>query len=100
MHPSKAMAIIRQVYDLVESALWAGLIAFVLYFVIYIVPTLPEVARRAESIRSANIAAENSAWCEKWRMKRGTHEHTLCTMDLQEFRDKIEDELARQDGIF
>jgi len=25
-------------------------------------------------------------YCEKWGMKTGTHEHTLCTLDLQEIR--------------
>jgi len=41
MNSSKTMVVIRQVYDWVESALWAGLVAFVIYFLINVVPNLP-----------------------------------------------------------
>ena len=99
MSSAKAMKIVRQVYDWIEFALWAGLTAFVIYFVIFIAPNVPEIARRAESIRAMNNAAENSSYCEKWGMKRGTHEHTLCAMDLQEFRKKIEQDFADQGSI-
>lgn len=91
---SRTMIIVRQVYDWVETALWAGITSFVIVFVIYIAPNVPEMARRAEATRAMNNAAENSAYCEKWGMKRRTHEHVLCTMDLQGFRKKIEQDLA------
>jgi hypothetical protein len=99
MNSSKTMTIVRQVYDCVESALWAALLAFVIYFLIHFVPSLPEAARRAESIRTLRIAAETSALCEEWGMKQGTHEHTLCTMDLRKFRKKIEQEFADDGSI-
>jgi hypothetical protein len=31
---------------------------------------------------------EDGALCEKWGMKLGTHAHMLCTLDLQEMREK------------
>ena len=96
MKSSKAMIIIRKVYDWVESALWAGLTGFVIYFSIYIVPNMSEIGRQVENVRIMKNAAENSSYCEKWGMKRQTHEHTLCTMDLQELRKKIEQEFADQ----
>ncbi len=99
MNPSKAMVIVRHVYDWVESALWAGLLAFVVYFLIDIVPNLPEMTRRAESLRTLQIAAENHAYCEKWGMKQGTQAHTRCTIDLQAFRQSIQRELS-DDGVF
>jgi hypothetical protein len=99
MNSSKTMIVIRQVYDWVESALWAGLVAFVIYFLINVVPNLPEMTRRAESMRSLKIAAENRSYCEKWGMKQRTQEHALCTIDLQELRTSIERDLS-DEGVF
>ena len=89
MNPSKAMVVVRQIYDWVESALWAGLVAFVIYVLINVVPNLPEMTRRAESMRILRIAAENRAYCEKWGMRPGTQAHARCTIDLQELRKSI-----------
>ncbi|HLH90275.1 MAG TPA: hypothetical protein VKX28_17635 [Xanthobacteraceae bacterium] len=89
---STAMTAVRMVYDSVEYALWAVLVAFVIYFVIFVAPTMPAAVRQAESARALDQAAANTSYCEKWGMKRGTHEHTLCTMDLQDLRRKIDQE--------
>lgn len=99
MNSSNAMVVVRQVYDWIESALWAGLIAFVIFFLVDVVPNLPEAARRAESMRALKIVAENRAYCEKWGMRSGTHAHALCTVDLQELRKSIECDLS-EDGVF
>ena len=99
MVSSKAMTVVRQVYDRVESALWAALLAFVIYFVVHILPNLPENARRAESMRALTIAAENRSYCERWGMRSGTHQHALCTIDLQALRKSIQLELS-DDGVF
>lgn len=93
---SKAITVVRIVYEWVESALWAGLTAFLVYFLLYIAPHLPEIRRRIENIRIMQNTAEDSSYCEKWGMKRGTHEHTLCTMDLKEIRQKIEQDFSDQ----
>ena len=99
MVSSKAMAVVRQVYDWVESALWAALLAFVIYFLVNVVPILPEMTRRAESTRALKIAAENRSYCEKWGMKSGTREYSLCTIDLQQLRKSIERDLS-DEGVF
>jgi signal transduction histidine kinase len=93
------MVVIRQVYDWVESALWAGLVAFVIYFLVNVVPNLPEMTRHAVSMRALKIAAENRSYCEKWGMKQGTHEHARCTVDLQELRTRIARDLS-DEGVF
>ncbi len=100
MNSSKALTLVRQVYDCVECALWAALLAFVIFFLIGVAPNLPEMTRRAEGIRALNVASENSSYCEKWGMKPGTHAHTICTMDLQAFRNKIERDLADEASVF
>jgi hypothetical protein len=93
------MTVVRKVYDNVELALWAALLAFVIYGVAYVAPDLPQAARRAESLRAAKIAEDNGSYCERWGMKRGTREHTLCTADLYELRKTIEQEFADEAGI-
>jgi hypothetical protein len=93
------MIVVRKVYDNVECALWAGLLSFVIYFATMIAPNLPEMARRAESLRALKTAGENRAYCEKWGMKPGTHEHAVCTMDLRQLRRKIKQDLADEGSI-
>ncbi len=99
MDSSKTMIVVRKVYDNVECALWAVLLSFVIYFVTCIAPKLPEMARRAESLRALQTAAENRAYCEKWGMTPGTREHALCTMDLRQLRKQIESDFAEEVGI-
>jgi len=54
---------------------------------------------RFERIRAQEIFEENRAYCEKWGMQAGTHEHTLCTFDLNEIRAKHEQRIS-DDMIF
>ncbi len=99
MNRLMTMTAIRRLYDFVERVLWASLVAFVLYVAIFLLPHLAENARRAESIRALNVAAENRAFCEKMGMKQRTHEYLLCTMDLQQLREKIRQEYADNGGL-
>ena len=99
MNSSRTMIVVRKVYDNVECALWAALLSFVICFVSFIAPNLPEMARRAESLRAVKTAAENGAYCEKWGMKPGTREHAVCTMDLRQLRRQIEDDLAVEASV-
>jgi hypothetical protein len=100
MRVSKTMVIVRQVYDWIESALWAILAAWVICFLIFVAPNLPAMARRAEAIRELKERAENRAYCEKWGMKEGSQDHALCIMDLRALRKKIEQDFAQQGDIF
>ena len=67
--------VVGRVYDNVEAALWAALLAFVIYFI---------------NARVQEIAAENALYCEKFGMKVGTEKHKQCLLDLGEFRTKVE----------
>jgi len=48
-------------------------------------PALPGLDRPPWTVRH---------YCEKWGMKAATHEHALCTLDLQKIRDKVEQRIA------
>jgi hypothetical protein len=75
-------------------ALWAILAAFVLYFIAFLAPKLPELHARAERIRLQEITAEHESCCAKLNMGRGTPMYDQCILELQAFRAKVELRLA------
>jgi hypothetical protein len=99
MNSSRTMTVVRKAYDHVELALWAAVLAFVIYGVIGVALDLPQAARRAESVQALKTAEDNRSYCERWGMKRGTREHTLCSADLYELRKRIAQEFADEAGI-
>jgi len=54
----------------------------------------PQARAAAEQQQAAEVAAENSAYCEKWGMRAGTREHVTCTLDLDEIRARQAKRLA------
>jgi len=78
----------------VHLALWATLVAFVVFFLAFIAPKLPEAAARAKALRIQEISNENEGYCTKWQMGLGTKMHDQCIFDLQELRAKVESRLA------
>jgi hypothetical protein len=78
-----------RLYGILHAALWAGL-ALWLTILIGSLPNLSEARAVAERQRALELIAENHFYCTKWGLAEGTHEHTLCTMDVQEMRAKHE----------
>src|SRR5215467_6753607 len=76
-----------------RRSLWAlaaaGAAIMIMYF-----PRILEARATIERQRAQEITEENRAYCEKWGLKAGTHEHTLFTLDLQEIRAKVEQRIA------
>jgi hypothetical protein len=85
--------IIHQVYDTVHMALWALLVAGTVYLLLHI-PQMRDARAKAEAQRALEISQENKLYCEKWGMRVDTHEHTICTMDLDAIRAKVEQRIA------
>jgi hypothetical protein len=83
----------RKVYDIVHAALWA-LLAVLVVMVVINFPQILDAQAVAERQILQEISDENRFYCEKWGMKAGTHEHTLCTLDLQEIRAHVEARIA------
>jgi hypothetical protein len=82
-----------RLYGLVHTVLWAGL-AFWLAILLNSLPRMSEARAVAERQRAQELIADNHFYCSKWGLVAGTHEHTLCTMDVQEIRAKHEKRLA------
>jgi hypothetical protein len=94
MKSNGTLTLVQSIYDYVHLALWATLAAFVVFFLAFIAPRLPEAAARAEALRIQEIAEENEGYCAKWQMGLGTKMHDQCISDLQELRWKVQDRLA------
>jgi hypothetical protein len=90
MTPNRIWELVSRIYDNVETALWATMLAFVIYFVVFDVPNLPAHWARAERIMAQEIAAENPHYCEMIGLKAGTQKHVQCVLYLGEFRLKVE----------
>ena len=80
-------------YHIAHVTLWALLGAWIVIMIIHI-PQMSDAHATVERQRILEISAENRFYCEKWGMTPGTHEHTLCTLDLQHIRAKIEQRIA------
>lgn len=85
---------IQRVYNEIHIALWALAAGGALYFLFFLAPRLPEISARIERARTAEIAAENKLYCERWGMPAGTRRHIQCTLDLDELRAGIERRFA------
>jgi len=96
MKSLKIREIVKRVYNNVEIALWAMLLAVVIYFIAFIIPKIPEIHARSERIRVEEIAAENASFCEKLNLKRGTDKYNQCLLDLGQFRLNVENRIENE----
>jgi hypothetical protein len=74
----------------IQCALWAMLLAGVLFFVVLVAPGIPAAQRRAAAAEAAQFISQCSEYCEKWGVPRGSLRHTECMQDLKQFRADIE----------
>ena len=91
---SQIWRVVNRLYVEIETALWASLAAFVIFFCALILPYVPANVAQAQSARALEVVQENQHYCERWGMKRGTQAHIGCTIDLQQLRNDIEQRRA------
>ena len=96
MKSNGALATVQSIYDYVHMALWATLVAYVVFFLAFIAPRMPEAAARAERLRIQEISQEDEDYCAKWQIGLGTKMHDQCILDLRELRWKIQNRFADQ----
>ena len=90
---SRNATIIRQICHTVHMALWALLVAGTALLLSNILQ-MGDARRTAEARQALEIAQENKLYCEKWGIQVGTHEHIICTMDLDAIQAKVEQRIA------
>ena len=49
--------------------------------------------------RAQEISEQNKLYCEKWGMPARSHEHLICTMDLDHIRNEIEQRIAAENSF-
>jgi hypothetical protein len=81
------MHVVHRIYNVVETVLYAFAIGMGL-MIIATIRRIPEMRAKFEQNRAQEISEENKVYCEKWGKREGTHEYTLCTIDLFEIREK------------
>ena len=90
MKSHKFWEIVSRANDTVETPLWAALLAFAIYAVVFIIPNVSENQAQREKIRIEEVAEENALICEKFDMKRRTDKHNQCLLDIGQFRLSVE----------
>jgi hypothetical protein len=100
MKPDRIWELISHVYDNVHAALWATLLAFVIYFGIFVIPKIPSLREQYERIRAQEIADENALYCKKLNMKARTQEFNECLLVLGNFRLKVEQRIYEENDDF
>jgi hypothetical protein len=93
-----AWAFIHTVYNTVNAALWALLIAGSAFLLLHI-PQMREARAIAEAQRVQELSEQNKFYCEKWGMPARSHEHLICTMDLDHIRTEVEQRIADDSGF-
>ena len=93
----KVREIARRIHHNVETACWAALFAFVVYFTIFVLPKMSEFQSQRVRVEAIEIAAENASLCEKLHIKRGSNDYNQCLLDVGEFRWKVGKRIS--DGI-
>lgn len=83
-------AYLARLHSEVECALWAILLAGVLFFVVFVAPGIPAAQRHAAAAETVKFISQCSRYCEKWGLPRGSHRHAACMQDLKKFRAEIE----------
>jgi hypothetical protein len=63
-------------------------------FLLFAVPKGMSSRATAETALLLEIAGENRTYCEKWGMKFGTSEHSVCAQDLQRIRESHTDRIV------
>ena len=86
----KVREIASRVHTNIEIALYATLFAFVVYFIIFVLPNLPEIQAQNARVRVEEIGAENASLCEKLSIKPGADGYNQCLLDVGEVRWKVE----------
>ena len=88
----------RTILHTVHMGLWALLVAGAAFLLLQI-PRMREARAIAEAQRVHEISEQNRFYCEKWGMRAGSHEHVICTMDLNHIRQEVEQRIAEDNSF-
>ena len=80
--------------------LWAVFVAVVSWFLVFVVPKLPEIRARSERRHNQEIAAEQDFYCAKLGMGAGRAMYHQCILNLEDYRAEMERRIADENNPF
>lgn len=99
-HPgSRIRPLLSRAYDEVHMALWATLIAALIFFGAFGLPSMTADKASYSAARAHANEAEDAAYCDRWGLGSGSGKHRICVSDLEQFRHSIEKRVA-DDNFF
>ena len=93
MNDDRIWPLVGRIYDGIELVLWAGLIAGLVVFALFIVPGIPAAQQRSAVAQAAEFEHACDFYCSKWGMPAGTRRHERCMSDLKQFSRAIAEKL-------
>ena len=90
---SRMFLLAQKTHGFLSAALLATGAAVVLFLLLHW-PEISQAHSRAVALFEAELAHQDEVYCQKWGLKPGTHEHTLCTLDLKQLRSDYERRLT------
>jgi len=97
MRAGRTSALLDRLYEHVELAMWASLVAGLIVFALFVVPGIPAAQHRIEVARSAAFEHQCDFYCARWGMPAGTPRHAQCMTDLRQFRESVVKTLAEDE---
>lgn len=85
MNDHRSWSLVGRIYHGIELALWAGLIAGLVVFALFVVPGIPVAQQLGAAARAAAFEHECDFYCSKWGMPSGSRRHEQCMSDLKQF---------------
>lgn len=99
MNDNRIWPLVGRIYDGIELALWASLIAGLVVFALFIVPGIPAAQQRSFAARAAAFEHECDFYCSKWGMPVGTPRHEHCMSDLKQFSRAVVKRIEEDDSF-
>ena len=92
----KKMTLLRGLYWEINTALWAGLTAFVIFFAVLVLPGIRQHQAAYQAALSSKISAEADYYCRRFTFVPGTSAYRSCLDDLQSLRASAERRIAAE----
>lgn len=92
--PLNWMPLMRRMHHEINTALWACLIAALVFFTVFTFPHIKERQAAYEANVAAEISAENDAYCRRFNLVPVTDAYRSCLDDLQRLRMSIAKRIA------
>lgn len=89
MSDVRAPSLLQRAYSVVNAGLWLLFFLGAAWYV-SILPGMSQAAVVAQQRHVQDMRDENSALCEKWGMRAGTTQYSICLQDLADMRARDE----------